>query len=144
MLAWLQEEQPIEKDPVLSSSARVIAIVVKKILVYRYDEALLFPRHFNSTCIFFPSYSEIVRRVNMCFRPEYMAEVADAFVEKNTFLCHTNEHLPQQLFQFQSFVSFLVAVLHNHRRVERQIPLSSFAFGDSARAGYDNGILRNF
>ena len=36
-----------------------------------------------------------------------------------------------------------IAILHNHRSVERQSPLRGFALGDGARAGHDHRALRH-
>jgi hypothetical protein len=51
----------------------------------------------------------------------------------------------QPLFQFNPTFGFVVAVLHDHRRVEREVPVVGFAlaFFHGARARDDDGVLRD-
>src|SRR5579864_6990765 len=58
---------------------------------------------------------------------------------------HTiDRRLSEPVFQFDATVGFLVAVFHNHRSVEREIPFGSGTFFHGARARDDYGIFRNF
>ena len=54
-----------------------------------------------------------------------------------------HEHSPQHVLQLHSAIGLFVAILHDHRRVQRQAPLGGFALGDRARARHHHRALRN-
>ena len=47
------------------------------------------------------------------------------------------------MLEFDGRIRLFVAILHDHRRVERYAPLGGFAFGHSSRTGHHDGVLRN-
>ena len=44
----------------------------------------------------------------------------------------------KDVFQLHSAIGTLVAILHDHRRVQRQAPLTGLALGDRARSRHDD------
>src|SRR5438128_849168 len=74
--------------------------------------------------------------------------LATALLNELSRCAELRQHLPillsQPLLQFNPLICLLIAIFHDHRGVERQIPLRCLAFVYGTRAGNYNRILGDF